>query len=399
MILIVILLSILTLNLSLVLSNILLFSYTVITNYYFINILYFIATISFILYYLDNFNLSKYLLIKSIQTFSFVAVVIVFSLFVYDNMIYQNVICCIGDMNNNIGTHVNINGQVNVSEEKAGNSIAITGAMVGVAGVVGKAIAKAPMPPLQKAGAIVGASVIGGAVQAGINRFSGYFDGSSGTSTNIGSNIASNINKFLSDSELSPLQGVLWSVEIINYACLSLVYILIIQLVFKLYFKDNVSLNLSKLLGNNLNDKVEFYLNKMIKLNKQISILWIWFGLATVFFGLGFNTYFITGTYIYLDKAINTHNPINNNIGATFYGSIEEAFFNLGIVNYICLAAVLCLMVILYFKFRLNKNINTIYVWLLVILLIVTLAYFAYISGDLYSNIDSYVNIYNNLKK
>jgi hypothetical protein len=60
---------------------------------------------------------------------------------------------------------------------------------------------------------------------------------------------------------------------------------------------------------------------------------------------------------------------------------------------------VLCLMVILYFKFRLNKNINTIYVWLLVILLIVTLAYFAYISGDLYSNIDSYVNIYNNLKK
>jgi hypothetical protein len=50
-------------------------------------------------------------------------------------------------------------------------------------------------------------------------------------------------------------------------------YLLIIQLIFKLYFKDEVNLNLSNLLGNNVNKKIELYLNKAIKLNKQMSII------------------------------------------------------------------------------------------------------------------------------
>ena len=62
-----------------------------------------------------------------------------------------------------------------------------------------------------------------------------------------------------------------------NYLCLALIYLLIIQLIFKLYLKDNISFNISKLLGNNINIRVEFSLNKIIKLNKQMSIIWIWF--------------------------------------------------------------------------------------------------------------------------
>lgn len=45
-----------------------------------------------------------------------------------------------------------------------------------------------------------------------------------------------------------------------------------------------------------------------------------------------------------------------------------------------------------------NREIITIYIWLLILILIVMLAYSAYISNDLYTNIDSYVYTYNNLK-
>ena len=71
--------------------------------------------------------------------------------------------------------------------------------------------------------------------------------------------------------ESSPLQDLLFNGEIMSYACLSMIYLLIIQIVFKLYFKDNINLNLSKFLGNNINNKIKFYFNKIIKLNKQMS--------------------------------------------------------------------------------------------------------------------------------
>jgi len=58
-----------------------------------------------------------------------------------------------------------------------------------------------------------------------------------------------------------------------SYVCLGILYLLIIQLVFKLYFKENINLKLSKLLGNSTNIKIEFYLNKIIKLNKRMSVL------------------------------------------------------------------------------------------------------------------------------
>jgi hypothetical protein len=77
--------------------------------------------------------------------------------------------------------------------------------MVGFGGAVAKGIAKAPMPPLQKAGLIVGAGVAGGVGQIGINYFNKAITGF-GTSTN---NINNNVSKFLPDSELNPLQGIL----------------------------------------------------------------------------------------------------------------------------------------------------------------------------------------------
>ena len=89
-----------------------------------------------------------------------------------------------------------------------------------------------------------------------------------------------------------------------NYVCLSLIYLLIIQLIFKFYLKDNVNLHLSKLLGNNLNNKMEYYLNKIIKLNKQMSVIWIWFGFIVLVVGLSISTYVNQNIYLNLDSLL-----------------------------------------------------------------------------------------------
>jgi hypothetical protein len=125
------------------------------------------------------------------------------------------------------------------------------GTMVGVGGAVGKAVAKSGIPPLQKAGLILGSSIVAGAAQAVISSTSGYFNGanSASTITRATSSFASNnnISKLVGNSPLSPIQNVLWATETMDYVCLGIIYILIIQLIFKLYFKDNVNLGLSRL--------------------------------------------------------------------------------------------------------------------------------------------------------
>lgn len=379
----------------------LLFSYNIVDNYYFFNILSSVAIISFILYYLDNFNLSDVKIIRYIQILSFISIILFILLICflsYENMTSSNVILSVGDMNNEIGTkinnNVNLQGHVHVNDKEAGKSIAtqvgITGAMVGGALGVGKAIAKSPMPPLQKAGLIVGASVAAGAGQALISGLSGNIGASSTSNTSDG-----NISKFLADSQNSVLQNSLFLQETMYLICVYIVLLIAIQLVFKLHFKDSINLNLSKLLGSNLNSKVEYYLNKIIKLNKQMSVVWMWFGVIVITYGIGASIYANYLMYLKIDDLVNTHTPISNDIMPTLYKSIEDAVFNLGIVNYLSLGIIINLIVILLLRFHFNKEIRTIYIWLLIILLIIALAYSVYMSGELHTNVDSYVNIYN----
>jgi hypothetical protein len=199
---------------------------------------------------------------------------------VYENAISTNTILSVGDMNNEIGTkinnNINLQGHVHVNDKEAGKTLAtqvgITGAMVGGALGVGKAIAKSPMPPLQKASAVVGASVAVGVSQAVISAINTVYT-SKPSRTATSSIVSNNIDKFINDSQSSPIQDIFFSLEIMDYVCLSMVYVLIIQLFYKLYLKDNINLNLVKILGNNINNKIEFYLNKIIKLNKQMSVI------------------------------------------------------------------------------------------------------------------------------
>ncbi len=179
---------------------------------------------------------------------------------------------------------------------------------------------------------------------------------------------------------------------------ISFIRILFVQLIYNLYVKNNINLNLSRVLGNNINTKVELYLNKIIKLNKQMSVFLIWYGFITVFFWILFSIYFVNIISVNLDHFISLHNSINN-IVPTLYKSIEDALFNLEVANYLSLGIIISLIIILLLIFHFNNKLSVIYIWLLILLLVITLAYFAYTSGELYTNLDSYVNIYNNIKK
>lgn len=109
--------------------------------------------------------------------------------------------------------------------------------IVGVSTAVGKIIAKSGVPPVQKVGLIVAAGLISGVGHSWISAANrSAIIAENMTSSTLGKDVGSHINKFINDTSISPLQQFLSDGEIMNYVCLSIVYILIIQLVFKLYF-------------------------------------------------------------------------------------------------------------------------------------------------------------------
>ena len=365
-------------------------------SYYTIAIICFVIQLSLILLYLTDWKSSFY---RLILIWLFLVVLFIYFLLIFDSVLLGNIVCNIGDVNNEIGTKVNVSGHVHVNDGEAGKSLAnhvgIVGGMgVGVIGV-GRAVARAPIPPLAKAGVVLVGAAVGGVVEKIINN-----------SGNVGTNSTSSINnriisKLIDGSQVSVLQENFFLQMIFYLGCLYLISFLVTQLIFKLYFKDSVTLDLSRFLGANLNSKLEYYLNKIILLNKRMSIFWMWFGILVIMYLISRFSYANYLMRAKIDDAINAHislHPIKDNLHFTD-GSLEEMLLYLQWGNYMCLVTLICLTVILLFRFHFNKNISAIYIWLLMVLLIVTLTYSAYISGDLYTNLDSYVYTYYNIEK
>lgn len=386
--------------------------FKIIKNYYVKYTFYLVFIFNFILCYLNDWKLSKNIVFKYIQVFSFFTITLLCVSLIYDNIISTNIIFNVGDMNNEIGTkinnEVNLQGHIDVNDKEAGKAIAtqvgISSAMVGGALGMSKAMAKSPILPLQKAGAIVGVGVALGLAQVGVSTFNNTIAKNMDTTptstatsaiSNAKSSTSSTISKFIDDSHSSPLQDIFLSLEIMDYVCLSMIYLLIIQLIYKLYMKDSIKLTFFKWLGNSFNNKIEFYLNKIVKLNKQMSIFWIWFVISIILFGVSVSIYLLEGVSMNIGIFIDSHYNSVDDIGITTYKSIQDALFNLKIVNYLSLTIIFTLSIALYRVFSYNKKINTIYIWLLIVTLLGMLVYSAYIFNELYSNLDSYVNIYN----
>jgi hypothetical protein len=365
-------------------------------------------TFSIVLFYLDDWKLSDNKIIKYLQIFSFVSTIFIIIITAYYITIFTDVISYIKDNDNNVNFHAH--GHITLDKDAAkavgqglstiGSQWGLGATMVGVSAAVGKAIAKSGMPPLQKAGVIVASSIIGGVGHSAISAANR--EGVRGTG-NTTTPSDSYVNKLIDDSHVSPLQDLLFQEEILNYTCLSLVYILIIQLIFKLYFKNTIRFNLSKLLGDNFNTKLELYGNKIINLNKQMSIIWIWLIFVILIFGLGVNTYVLYKLLMNLDSFIEGYISFNPNFNKnnlhTPDMSIQDKLWNLNIANYISIFSIVFLMLLISLKFHYNKNVNNSYIWLILLVFIIILIFTGFTYGDLYANINNYVDMYINLKK
>jgi Cytochrome C and Quinol oxidase polypeptide I len=291
--------------------------------------LYFILsslfTFSFVLFYLDDFKLSKNSFIKYIQIISFIGVplYIIYKLYYVINMI--DIISCVNDKNNNVNPDVDFNATVSIGKDAAvelskgmqtiGSQIGLGASMVGIGAAVGKGVAKSAMPPLQKAGIIVGSSLIAGlghSIISNVNRNNVLQDNIAIKSTTSSNSTKNLLNKLIDDiTPSSPLENLLFDIEALNYICISLVIILIIQILFKFYLKDNISLSLSKFLGTNFNNKLEYYLNLILKLNKKMSFIYIWLILVALLVGLSFSGYASGELYNNLDSYIAVHTSLS----------------------------------------------------------------------------------------
>ena len=291
----------------------------------FISFLYFILsslfTFSFVLFYLDEFKLSKNHFIKYVQIISFIGIplFLIYSLYHVINMI--DIISYVKDKDNNINPDIDFNGTVSIGKDAVvelskgmqtiGSQIGLGASIVGIGAAVGKGIAKSAMPPIQKAGIIVGSSLIAGlghSIISNINRNKVLQDNIPSKSITSSNSTNDVLNKLVDNiTPSSPLENLLFDIEALNYICVSLVIILIIQILFKFYLKDSISLNLSNLLGTNFNNKLEYYLNIVLKLNKKMSFIYIWLILVALLVGLSFSGYASNELYNNLDSYIAVH--------------------------------------------------------------------------------------------
>ena len=269
-----------------------------------------LLTGSFVLFYLDEFKLSKCKIIKYIQLFSFFILPLLVMFYVYTNIMYLAIdaISYINDNNKDIHLH----GHVSIDEKSAkifgsslngiGSNIGLGASITGIAMASSKVIAKASMPPLQKVGMVIAAGGLGALTHVvasaanhtkNINKFN----------NNITTN--NNINNFVSDNLSDPLLIMLQSIEYAGYICISLIIILAIQVIIRL-LPIKVNLNLFK--HTVLNDNFNYYINKIIRLNKNMSIIYTFILIILLLYGLGLIVYIENEIYTNIDMYISVHN-------------------------------------------------------------------------------------------
>jgi hypothetical protein len=194
---------------------------------------------------------------------------------------------------------VSIGGSVEMNRDAAevlGRNIGIAGTVAGVSGAVGKAIAKSSLPTLQKAGIVVSAGIAGGAIHIGtsiINRVVNTPSSTTPTPTPTPTTTLPNgLNKLLGESVenggFSDLMLLILSIDTLTCICITLITILFMIILFTFYLNDEkVKMNLSSLIGDKMNNNLNCYFIKFIKLNKKTSTVYIFFTFILLFIALG----------------------------------------------------------------------------------------------------------------
>ena len=69
----------------------------------------------------------------------------------------------------------------------------------------------------------------------------------------------------------------------------------------------NIKFNFSRFIGDKFNNSLNYYLIKLIQLNKKTSTVYIFIIFIVLFIVLAFNIYFISQLYLNLDTFIDLH--------------------------------------------------------------------------------------------
>ena len=267
-------------------------------------------TSSVVLLYLDDFKFSNVKIIKYIQMFSVIFVPL-YAIYVVYNLPndYINIILHAKDNEVSLHGHVSINKE---AAQEIGNNLGTIGSNIGLAGTiggistaVGKTIAKSSLPPIQKAGIVIGGGLIGGLMHVGFSQINRENSTNIVTKASSNTNISDSINKFIDNNTTSPLEGLLLSIQGINYVCFILIIILIIQIYIRLHSPDYINISW-------LNPNIKKYLEKIISLNKKVSVVWIWLTLLILLIGLASSSYFSYELYNNIDKYVDTFNIYKN---------------------------------------------------------------------------------------
>ena len=123
-------------------------------------------------------------------------------------------------------------------------------------------------------------------------------------------NVPDSVNKFMADSGdgYSGLMLLILCIDAITCVCLYFILILFMMILFKFYInEEKVKLNLSNLIGDKMNNNLNYYLIKLIQLNKKTSTVYIFITFILLFISLGYDCYFITVLYNNLDKFVDIH--------------------------------------------------------------------------------------------
>jgi hypothetical protein len=223
-------------------------------------------------------------------------------------------------MNNDIGTNINTNvnfqGHVHVNDKETGktiaNQIGLAGCIAAMTGGVAKTIAKSSIPPVQKAGLVVGSGIVGAVLHAGsnfVNAQNQAIHSISKSSTNIDKDIIpKNVNSFLDfTSDISPLEGLLLCINTLTYISIWLFTVLILQILFKVYISDRPKLTLLDSVLPSYSEKIKTYIYKFIKLNKQLNIIYSIWAIVLLFICILALGYFSSEIYHNLSDYVNVY--------------------------------------------------------------------------------------------
>ena len=287
------------------------------------------------LFYLDELKLSSNKWIKYFQIIIFILFILyiicyIISIYFWNYNLLSDVILKVNsdDIKDVVeNKDITLKGKIVLDKEAGtevarglstlGSNVGLAACVGGIAAGVSKAVAKSPLPPVQKAGLVIAAGLAGAVIHTGASAINAqthaeHSINKSPTSTNQDI-LPKDSHEFIgSVNDHTPLEILLQSIYILNSISIWLIMILLIQILFKLYISDKPKLKVIDYVLPYYSENIKRYIYKLIKLNKNMSIYYTIFGIILLFICILCSLYFSYELYDnlnnYVDVYIKYHN-------------------------------------------------------------------------------------------